>query len=258
MNVILTIAQETFWRLQRDRIYLPAAFSGAVFMIFAGIVSYWGVEEFFEILYDLGTTSYHLTGMVVAIFWGNKLIHDSNQEGSIEMQLAAPISRYQWIIGKYLGLVGVLISLGVFFILTWQGVYLAYQMGSIPSNALLIFGLLTISWLISGAIAILFACISSQALALFMSLSLVVIGLLTKPIASTIASDTPNLIKNLTRMMAGAWDLHFFNLHYLAYGSDAINMQLITSRLIYGCGLCITFISLAMLCFQQLDISPKS
>ena len=69
---IFPVISETFLRLRRDRIFLPALILGSALLILSGLASYCCRinQKSFKILYDLGTTAFHLTGAMVAIFGG--------------------------------------------------------------------------------------------------------------------------------------------------------------------------------------------
>src|SRR5271169_3241497 len=104
LRAIRVIALETFLLLRRDRIFAPALVLGLAACALALLASDWSIEDFSKILYDVGYFGFQITGGLVALVWGTKTVGDSRQEGSLEVQLAAPISRFTWLIGKYLGL----------------------------------------------------------------------------------------------------------------------------------------------------------
>lgn len=252
---IITVIFETFLRLRRDRIFLPALVVGIALLLLSGLASFWGVEEFYKILYDLGTTAFHLTGALVAIFWGTKLISDSRQEGSLEIQLASPIGRTQWLLGKYLGLTLTLVLLAIMFMLGWQLVYTGYGMGFMGWDAVGIFSILTLSWLTMGAVAILFASMSSYAVALFSSVWLLICGLLTAPIMQSISPETPQEVKTVVTYLAGFWNLHYFNLYEFGVSRDFISSTEVIKRVSYGVALIAGFLSLASLSFRNKDLT---
>ncbi len=181
MRALAAVSMETFLRLRRDKIFVPAALVGCGLLIMSGLASYWGVEEFIKILYDLGSFAWLMTGTTVAIFWGNKIIADSRQEGSLEVQLASPISRSIWLIGKFVGLTGALVLLSLIFLMGWQSIYLGYGMGWMPMRDVILFSLLSMSWVVMAAVSIFFASLASGAVALFCSIWMFVAGLITAP-----------------------------------------------------------------------------
>ncbi len=254
MIALASIALETFLRLRRDKIFLPAALIGGGLLGLSGLASYWGVEEFFKILFDLGTSVYLFTGTTVAIFWGHKIIADSKQEGSLEVQLASPVSRSVWLLGKFLGLLGGLSALAVVFLIAWQGIYLGYGIGWLTAKDVIIFLLLSLSWVIMGAVSIFFASISQGAVALFCSIWVFVLGLLSAPIMQTLAPDTPPATRKAVEILAGLWNLHSFNLGSYGGGAHFVSHFELLSRAAYGFLLLGFLLSLACFFFQRKDI----
>ncbi len=254
MRAIYAVSMETFLRLRRDKIFLPAALVGCGLLIMSGLASYWGVEEFFKILYDLGSVAWLFTGATVAIFWGNKIISDSRQEGSLEVQLASPISRSAWILGKFFGLLAALFLLACLLLVGWQAIYLGYGMGWLPTRDLIIFSMLSLGWVIMGAVSIFFASLATAAIALFCSIWLFICGLLSAPIMQALSPETPAGTRKAVELLAGFWNLHLFNLSGYGIGKDFISQAELLSRVGYGCLLVGVFLSLSCYFFNRRDI----
>lgn len=254
MRALNSITWETFLRLRRDKIFLPAALIGLGLLAFSGLASYWGVEEFFKILYDLGSASYLFTGATVAIFWGNKIIADSKQEGSLEVQLASPVNRSVWLTGKFLGLSMSLLVLASIFIVAWQTIYWSYGMGWIPLKDFLLFAVLTVSWIVMGAVSIFFSSLAQGAIALFCSIWVFVVGLLSAPIMQALSPDTPPATRKAVELLAGLWNLHSFNLSAYASTPNFVGLFDILGRLGYGALLVGLMLSLSCFFFQRRDI----
>lgn len=254
MRTILTVASETFLRLRRDRIFIPALLVGVGLLGLSGLASYWGIEDFFKIMYDMGAAAYLFTGATVAIFWGNKIVADSRQEGSLEVQLASPVGRSSWLLGKFLGLTLGLLLLAAAFLVTWQLIYGAWGLGWINTQDLSIFALLTLLWIVLGALAICFACLASSGIALFCSAWAFVVGLLSAPIMQALAPETPETTRRIVETIAGLWNLHYLNL--AAFGGQAVFVDLndFLMRVAYGFALSVFFLALACIAFHRKDI----
>ncbi|HYX36158.1 MAG TPA: ABC transporter permease subunit [Oligoflexus sp.] len=254
MRALLAVSMETFLRLRRDKIFVPAALVGCGLLIMSGLASYWGVEEFIKILYDLGSFAWLMTGTTVAIFWGNKIIADSRQEGSLEVQLASPISRSTWLLGKFLGLTAALVLLSLIFLAGWQSIYLSYGMGWMPVRDVILFSLLSVSWVVMAAVSIFFASMASAAVALFCSVWMFVAGLITAPIMQTLSPDTPEGTRKAVETLAGIWNLHLFDASQYTAGKEFLSQMELLSRLGYGALLIGVFMSMACFFFNRRDI----
>jgi Cu-processing system permease protein len=254
MRALVAVSMETFLRLRRDKIFVPAALVGCGLLLMSGLASYWGVEEFFKILYDLGSFAWLMTGTTVAIFWGNKIITDSRQEGSLEVQLASPISRSTWLLGKFVGLTGALVLLSLIFLAGWQSIYLSYSMGWLPMRDIILFSLLSVSWVVMAAVSIFFASLASGAVALFCSIWMFVAGLITAPILQTLSPDTPAATRRTVEVLAGLWNLHLFDASQYNIDRQVLSQMDLISRLGYGAMLVGVFMSLACFFFNRRDI----
>ena len=256
MMNLTTIALDSFLLLRRDKIFLPAAVGGLGIAILANLASDWSIEGFIKILFDIGTFGYHFIGSIVAIFWGTKLIADAKSEGAIEVQLASPIPRPIWIIGKYLGLVISLVFLGIILLAIWQGIMLINDFGMMTLNQLATFMYLSLAWMVLGAVSIFFSTFSGQATALFSSFSVWIVGLVISLINGTLPPDSPQFTKSVIGFFATFWNLQRFNF------SDKIGVEgieLSSNELFwsaaYGIALIVVFIFSAGLIFRNRDLT---
>jgi len=255
MNQIVYISKETFTILRRDRVFLPAIVIGVSLLALTGIASYWGIEEFRKILYDLGAMFFQLTGFSIAIFWGTKILSDSKSEGSMEWQLSAPVSRVNWLLGRFIGLSLALILIASFMVLTWQFIYLAYGIGTIKLKTIFIFSFLTLSWILMASVATLFASIASSAVALFSSFWIMLVGLISQPVLQALSPETPDSMRVFVRAVAGIWNLHAFNTSGLATSSQYLSPNQMLDLLGYGLMLIGVVLSLACIVFHKRDLS---
>jgi len=132
MKKCLIIARNTFREAIRDRIlYLIAVFA-IVIIVMSKALGWVSVERDAEIIGDLSLFAISLLCLVLAIFVGTGLIYKELDKRTIYTILSKPVERWQFVIGKYLGLVLVisLMALGmeVFLIL-----FLGLQ-GYLPSG----------------------------------------------------------------------------------------------------------------------------
>ncbi len=57
-----------------------------------------------KVILDLGLSSISIFGMLIAIFIGIGLVYKELEKRTVYALLAKPVHRYEWILGKYLGL----------------------------------------------------------------------------------------------------------------------------------------------------------
>ena len=248
------LSRESFAVLKRDRVFAPALVMGLLVAGFAALASQWSVEDFRKILFDVGLFGLQATGGLVALVWGTKLVADSRQEGSLEVQLAAPVPRPVWLLGKFVGLAVCLALLGALLLAVWQGMMLLAGYGPLRPPELLAFGLMGVGWLVLAALALFFASMARQGVALFATLCAWVTGLAAAPVAGALGVETSALARRIVGTLARYWDLQQFN--YADRVLDPVLPPLgdLGARFAYGGLLTLMLLTLACLVFSRRDV----
>ena len=178
MTRVAAIALHTFKESVRERVlYNLIVFAllliGAAILF--GTISV-GIERI--ILVNLGLSSISVFGLLMAVFIGIGLVSKEIERRTIYNILSKPVSRAEFIIGKYLGL---LFTLVVNTAIMTVGFYLAlfYQKRSLDLSDLsaleaIYFVLLQFALVVG--LALLFSCISTPILAAVFTLCVYVIG----------------------------------------------------------------------------------
>jgi Cu-processing system permease protein len=101
---LIAIARNTFRETVRDRILY-------VFLLFAFVITLGGlllgslsIGQDLRILEDLGLATIAFIGGIIAIFVGTNLVYKEIDRKTIYLIVTKPISRWQFIVGKYVGL----------------------------------------------------------------------------------------------------------------------------------------------------------
>jgi Cu-processing system permease protein len=254
LSTVLTVGRESFLLMKRDKIFFPALAGSILVALFANLASDWSIAEFEKILFDIGGVGFQITGSLVAIFWGTKTIQDSRTEGSLEVQLATPLNRSSWLIGKYLGLVTALVFLMAIMLMLWQVLMLLNAFGWMTANQVAIFSLLALSWLVLGAMSIFLASFCGQSVALFGALSLWFGGMAASLVNNSLAPETSEVTKSIVGNVARIWDLQRFNLIDFATNGNILTKQEIISHAAYGTTLIAFFIVASTIIFTRRDL----
>jgi len=124
---ILAIARNTFRENIRDKI-LYNLILFALIMILSSIALgqlTLGLES--KMIIDLGLTSVSVFGTLIAIFIGISLVYKELEKRTVYALLAKPVHRWEFIVGKYLGLLFTLLvnlaimTIGIALTLLYQG-----------------------------------------------------------------------------------------------------------------------------------------
>jgi len=104
MKRIWSVAHNTFIEAIRDRVLFSLILFAFVMilssLIFAGI----SAEQYNKIVKDLGLTAISLIGIMISIFLGMGLVYKEIEKKTVYNIFSKPIRRYEFILGKYLGL----------------------------------------------------------------------------------------------------------------------------------------------------------
>lgn len=248
------LSLETYVLLKRDRVFAPAVAMGLAVAALAALACTWSVEDYRKILYDVGLFGFQVTGGLVALVWGTKAVADSRLEGSLEVQLAAPVSRSVWLLGKFVGLVLCLTLLGVVLLVIWQVTLLLAGYGAMSKAELLAFVLMGVGWIVLAALALFFAAMTRQGVALFATLSAWVAGLAAAPVATALGSETPATTRHLVAILARYWDFNQFNFAEHVLDPALPALADIAARFAYGGLLALLLLTLACVIFSRRDV----
>ena len=256
LQALSVVTREAFVLLKRDKIFLPAIVFGVGVILVANLVSGWSVAEFWKILFDVGYFGFQLVGLAGAVFWGIKSISDSRAQGALEVQLAAPVGRAVWLVGKYLGLALALILLWAILLALWTGLMVLNDFGMLTSPQLGSFVFMLIGWLVAAAVSTLFASCAGQAVAMFATVATLIVGLASSLVAATLSPDTSAGLRRAVQLVARVWDLQQFNLVSRAVDGTFPDQTELMTRGAYGAALIFLLITLACLLFARRDVNP--
>jgi len=221
---IIAIARNTFLEAVRDRvlynlvIFVLLLIAGAIFL---GELS--GGQER-KIIIDLGLSTMLLFGVYISIFVGVGLVYKEIERRTVYAIFSKPISRGEFLIGKYLGLcltllvnvviMGVGVSLALLFVHRgWEPLIVTIW----PAILLIYFELMMIT-----GVALLFSSFSSPALSALLTFMVFIIG--------HFSADLKNLASSMDSVVArGLFILLYYllpNLSNYSYITPAAHGQL--------------------------------
>ena len=109
MRSTLLIAMHVFRDSVRDKVLYGIVAFAILLMASSFLIGQLTAGQDVKIIKDLGLAAMSLFGLFIAIFIGIGLVAREIERRSIYAVLSKPVQRYQFIIGKYLGLVGTLV-----------------------------------------------------------------------------------------------------------------------------------------------------
>ena len=212
---IWAIAANSFREVIRDRILYFIGFF-ALLMAFAWrLLPEIAVGTHEKIFLDLGLAAIGLLGVIVAVFVGTGLINKEIDKRTILVLIPKPLSRAEFILGKHLGLSGVLgVMLGVMlviYLLMLLGMKVSFQ----PLPLIVSVFYLGLELILIAAVAIAFGVFTSSILATLMTFGVYLMGHISKDLIQLgIISKNPNILaitKNIYLILPDLERLNFRN-----------------------------------------------
>lgn len=253
-NRITAIAYNTFREAVRDRVlYNLVVF--AILMVGAallfGEISI-GIER--QVLVNLGFTAISLFGIVIAIFIGIGLVSKEIEKKTLYTVLGArPVRRWEFIVGKYSGLMGTLVvNAGImaigFFVALF---YLAHRFERADGYLLVALYFIVLEFFLITALAIFFSTFSTPLMSAVFAFSLFVIGTFAEDLRN-FASMTSGAMQYLATALA--WlvpNFAAFNVVSQVAHSTPIAGRLVLYNSIYAALYVLVCLSAAVLVFER-------
>lgn len=111
LNAIVAVAINTTREAIRDKVLYAIVFFGAVALACTLVLAELALYEDVRIVRDLSLAGANLLVVLVAVFLGVTLLHKEIDRRTILTLLSKPLHRWQFIVGKYLGMAATLLLL---------------------------------------------------------------------------------------------------------------------------------------------------
>ena len=169
------IALNTFKEAVRNKVFYLLVALGMVTALSSALISMLTIGDKNKVLMDVGLAAIDFFCILIAVFTGINLVYKEIDKKTIFNILSKPISRSNFIVGKFLGLsltlLVALASMAVIFFF-----FLIVSTGSFDPKIFVYFGLLYLELLIITSISLMFSSFSTPILSSIFTISLYLIG----------------------------------------------------------------------------------
>lgn len=257
MTRALTVAANTVREAVRDRLLYNLVVFAVLLTAGSLTISQLTLGDQWRIIADIGTASAQVFGTLIAVFLGVGLVARELDRRTSYALLARPLSRAEFVIGKYLGLMATLaLNIGVMAVAT-AAVLAAHRgdLGFLGGAFVAVYALLLVQLAICGAFAVLFASYSTATLATIFTLALTAAGHVFGEVRGFWLAAPEVELKQLVRVL----DVVLPNLRLLdikeviTYG-DPVTAASVLWRAAYGVGYAGVVLALAALVFSRKDV----
>ena len=250
---IKAIALNTFKEAIRDRILYLLLFFAAVCIIFSRLLALLTVGDRVKIIKDVGLASLSIFGALMAILMGTGLVYKEIDKKTIYTIISKPIRRYQFLLGKFFGLV-----LTLFIMLLLMSfiflVLVFFHTFKIEWEMLIAILFIFLELCLITSVALLFSCFSTPILSSIFSLAFYLIGHTAWGLETLINKAKPGVGKKLAQVLYQFLpDLENFNFKTEIVHHLAIPSKIFLFSTLYGIFYTLFVLILAILVFRKRD-----
>ncbi|MFA6240350.1 MAG: ABC transporter permease [Candidatus Hydrogenedentales bacterium] len=251
---ILAVAQNTFREAVRDKVlYVLLFFAGAT-ILGSKALGWISIGQDIKIVKDISLASVSLFGVLIAIFVGTNLVYKEIDKRTIYTILCRPMRRWEFILGKYVGM-AMLLAVVTLAMAAISGGYVALLGGTLDLTFAM--AVLLIYWelLLVTGLAILFSTVTSPILGAIMVFCAYVVGH-----ATTILVDLPEQFhgtvaeKGMAIVYYALPNLSNFNIRAEAANGVPVAPEYVAWALVYGVVYTAMLLVLASLAFEDKDV----
>ncbi len=192
MYKIFHIALNTFRESVRDRVLYVIAFFSLMLMAASQGLGWVSVGEQVQIVKHFSLAAVSFFGALIAVFVGTGLIYKEIDKRTIYTVLSKPVYRWQFIFGKFFGLMAVLL-----FVVSGMGLiacgFVRYSGGEINAIYIQALVLLYFELMVVTAIAIFFSTVSTPILAAIFTFCSYLVGQVTPSLMELVEFKKPEI-----------------------------------------------------------------
>ena len=175
---VLSIALNTFRENLRDKLLYNLLVFALLMIGSSLLLMRLTLGEFHRLLLDVGLGSVNIFSVLIAIFVGIGLVNKEIEKKTIYTIVSKPVARFEFLLGKYVGLT---ITLLVNLVIMTAGLLAVLVAQDVPIEAVLFkaVGLILLECMVITAVALLCSTFTSATLSAIFTLATYVIGHLT-------------------------------------------------------------------------------
>jgi hypothetical protein len=251
---IIALAINTFREAIRDKVLYSLIFFAVLMIGLSVILDNLTIGEPTKIIKDFGLASIEIFGVLIAIFVGIGLVYKEMERKTIYNILSKPIHRYQFIIGKYLGIVLTLLVEVLTMSISFFTILYFYE-GKITVALLPAIGMIFLALMIITAFALLFSSFSTPILSGLFTLSFFIIGHLTPELLELGKKADSQTLRYVTEALYYIFpNLEYFNIKGQVVHHLPLEKGYLFFASLYGLFYTLIILLLSMVIFQNRDI----
>jgi ABC-type transport system involved in multi-copper enzyme maturation permease subunit len=257
MRRVGVVALNTFREAVRDRVLYNLVFFALLMMgaaIIVGQISI-GIEQ--TVIVSLGLSAISVIGLLISVFIGVGLVSKEMDKRTLYALLAKPVRRWEFLMGKFGGLVltlavnTVAMSLGLFLAM----VYVKHSLERSDATVFVAVYFILLKLALVVALAMLFSCFTTPLLAILFTAGLYIVGLYVQELrdlpVGVMSPGTALFTKWLSYLLP---NFENFNVMAMAAHGRAVPGMLILQNTLYTVVYCGILLAAAAVVFSRKNL----
>ena len=257
MKRVGIVALNTFREAVRDRVLYNLVFFALLMMLAAVVVGQIsiGIEE--SVIVSLGLSAISVIGLLISVFIGVALVSKEMEKRTLYALLAKPVRRWEFLLGKFGGLV---LTLAVNTAAMAAGLFLVmlYVKHSLQREDAVVLVAVYFIWLklaLMVALALLFSCFTTPLLAILFTAGLYIVGLYVQELRNLPVDVMSPAMATFTKWLSYLLpNFENFNVMAMAAHGRAVPGTLILQNTLYAVIYCAIVLTGAAAVFSRKNL----
>ena len=251
------VALNTFREAVRDRVLYNLVFFALLMMaaaIAVGQISV-GIEQ--TVIVSLGLSAISVIGLLISIFIGVALVSKEMDKRTLYALLAKPVRRWEFLLGKFAGLVLTLavntaaMALGLLLVM----IYMKHSLERSDAVVLVAVYFILLKLALIVALALLFSCFTTPLLAILFTVGLYIVGLYVQELRNLPVEVMSPAMSAFTKWLSYLLpNFENFNVMAMAAHGRAVPGALILQNTMYTVVYCTIVLTAAAVVFSRRDL----
>jgi len=257
MRRVGVVALNTFREAVRDRVLYNLVFFALLMMVAAIVVGQIsiGIED--SVIVSLGLSAISVIGLLIAVFIGVALVSKEMDKRTLYALLAKPVRRWEFLLGKFGGLVLTLavntaaMALGLLLVM----LYVKHSLERSDAMVLVAVYFILLKLALVVALALLFSCFTTSLLAILYTAGLYIVGLYVQELKNLPVDVMSPGMALFTKWLAYLLpNFENYNVMAMAAHGRAVPGALILQNTLYTVVYCAVVLSVAAVVFSRKNL----
>jgi ABC-type transport system involved in multi-copper enzyme maturation permease subunit len=254
MGKTICIAQNTVREAFRDKVMYSLAFFGGLVLVLNRVLTPLALGEGSKITRDVGLSCISLFGLFIIVLSGTTLIHRELDKKTIAVILSKPVSRGQFIVGRFFGLFATIAAIAVCMALLLQAVLLVTD-GAADVKVMVVSLVTVFELMVMTSVAVFFSAAVSPILAAMITVAAYVVGSFSGDLIRLADLAEGSAMKAAARALYYLLpNLEMFNLRAAAVHNLAIEPSRVAAGVLYAIAYSAAMVLLAVVVFRRREI----